>query len=173
MAHIETYIASYGAMALFIIIYFESFGVPVPGESALIAASLLALHGTLNLTTVLIACFVGAVLGDCTGYLIGLFGGRKLLQHFGHHIKLTPERLASFEKQFEKHGIYMVTTARFVVVLRQLNGIIAGSMHMRFHHFLSANIIGALGWTAVWGVGPYLFGGTLAPVTAYFKYLWH
>ncbi|MFK4824191.1 DedA family protein [Paenochrobactrum sp. BZR 588] len=172
MEYIEPYLASYGALALFIIIYFESFGVPVPGESALIAASLLALKGNLSLSAILIACFAGAVLGDCTGYLIGHFGGRKLLQRFGSNIKLTPERLANFEKQFEKRGIYMVATARFIVIMRQLNGIIAGSMHMRFSHFLSANIIGALGWTAVWGAGPYLFGGTLAPVAAYIKSLW-
>lgn len=173
MEFIEPYLISYGALALFIIIYFESFGAPLPGESALIAASLLALHGTLNLPAVLLACFIGAVIGDCTGYCIGYFGGRKLLQRFGSHIKLTAERLNSFEKQFEKHGIYMVATARFVVILRQLNGIIAGSMHMRFSHFLSANMIGALGWTAIWGAGPYLLGGTLAPVATYIKSLWN
>lgn len=172
MQYIEPYLASYGALALFIIVYFESFGMPVPGESALIAASLLALNGTLSLTAVLIACFIGAVLGDCTGYMIGHFGGRKLLQRFGSRIKLTPERLTVLEEQFEKRGIYMVATARFIVILRQLNGIIAGSMHMRFSHFLAANIIGAIGWTAVWGAGPYLFGGTLAPVAAYIKSLW-
>ncbi|RQP20879.1 MAG: DedA family protein, partial [Brucella intermedia] len=60
MSFLEPYIAAYGALALFIIVYFESFGAPLPGESALIASSLLALHGTLNIETVLIAVFVGA-----------------------------------------------------------------------------------------------------------------
>lgn len=156
MSFLEPYITAYGALALFVIVYLESFGVPLPGESALIASSLLALHGTLDIETVLLAVFTGAVLGDCTGYLIGRFGGRRLLLRYGHLVKLTPERLDQFEKQFDTKGIYLVATARFVVVLRQLNGIIAGSMKMNPLHFLAANIVGAAGWTLVWGLGPYL-----------------
>ncbi|MGU3574675.1 DedA family protein [Brucellaceae bacterium C25G] len=169
MEFIDHYLMTYGALALFVIVYVESFGAPVPGESALIATSLLALHGSVNISHVLLACFVGAVLGDCTGYLIGRYGGRKLLQRFGSYVKLTPKRLDYFENQFEKHGFYMVVSARFIVILRQLNGIIAGSMHMRFPRFLTANIIGAIAWTAVWGAGPYLLGGTLAPVVTHLK----
>lgn len=169
---IEPYLAAYGSVALFIIVYLEAFGAPMPGESALIASSLLALHGTLDITTVLIAVFAGAVLGDCTGYAIGHFGGRKLLVRFGHLIKLTPERLESFEALFEKRGIYIVATARFVVILRQLNGIIAGSMKMPWLRFLAANIVGAAGWTLAWGAGPYLAGGILAPYVAQLKSLW-
>lgn len=176
MHMIEPYIASYGSFALFLIIYLESFGVPVPGESALIASSLLALHGTISLPMVLLAVFAGAVLGDCTGYAIGHFGGRKLLLRYGYLIKLTPERLEKFEVMFDKNGIYVVATARFVVVLRQLNGIIAGSMGMHWPRFLGANIVGAAGWTLVWGAGPYLFAGTLspylAPYVAHIKSLW-
>ncbi len=103
---------------------------------------------------VILAVFVGAVLGDCTGYAIGRFGGRALILRYGHYVKLTPERLDKFEKMFESKGIYVVATARFVVLLRQLNGIVAGSMKMNPMHFLAANVIGAAGWTLVWGLGP-------------------
>lgn len=166
---IEQAIASYGVFALFIIVYFESFGAPLPGESAVIGSSLLALHGTMNIDAVIIAVFVAAVLGDTTGYFIGKYGGRKLLLRFGHFVKLTPERLDYFEKQFETKGIYVVATARFVVILRQLNGIIAGSMNMKFWHFLAANMVGALGWTLVWGLGPYLTAGVLAPYLGHLR----
>ncbi|MDR0251856.1 MAG: DedA family protein, partial [Brucellaceae bacterium] len=67
MHWIEPYIATYGSIALFIIIYFESFGAPVPGESILIAASLLAQQGTLSLPVMLMAVFLAAILGDSTG----------------------------------------------------------------------------------------------------------
>lgn len=172
MSFLDPYIAAYGATALFVIVYLESFGAPLPGESALIASSLLALHGTLNIETVLLAVLVGAVLGDCTGYLIGRFGGRRLILRYGHLVKLTPERLEQFEKQFDTKGIYLVATARFVVLLRQLNGIIAGSMKMNPLHFLAANMVGAAGWTLVWGLGPYLLSGALAPYAAHLKTLW-
>ncbi len=172
MSFLDPYIAAYGAWALFVIVYLESFGAPLPGESALIASSLLALRGTLHIEAVLLAVFVGAVLGDCTGYAIGHFGGRRLLTRYGYLVKLTPERLETFEKQFDAKGIYLVATARFVVLLRQLNGIIAGSMRMNFWHFLAANTIGAAGWTLVWGLGPYLVSGALAPYAAHLKALW-
>jgi membrane protein DedA with SNARE-associated domain len=84
-------------------------------------------------------------------------------------VKLTPERLDKFEKMFESKGIYVVATARFVVLLRQLNGIVAGSMKMNPMHFLAANVIGAAGWTLVWGLGPYLLSGVLAPYAAQLK----
>lgn len=163
MGFIEPYITAYGAVALFFIIYFEAFGAPLPGESAMIASSLLALNGTLNIESVLIATFAGAVLGDCTGYLIGHFGGRRLIERYGYLVKLTPELLEKFEKLFDTKGFYVVVTARFVVLLRQLNGIVAGSMRMNLTHFLTANVVGAAAWTLVWGLGPYLLSGELAP----------
>ena len=125
LAWIEPAVASYGAFALLLIIYFESFGAPLPGESALVAASLLAVRGDLAIEHVFLAAWIGGVLGDSTGYLIGRFGGRLLLQRFGHLVKLTPERLGHFEALARKRGFLMVMTARFVVVLRQLNGLVA------------------------------------------------
>ncbi|OZI77771.1 DedA family protein [Bordetella genomosp. 12] len=157
---------TYGAWALFVCVYLESMGVPVPGESAVIASSLLARHGEMSLPALLAAVFAGAVLGDCTGYAIGRYGGRRLLSRYGHLVKLTPERLARLEAAFRQRGVYLVMVARFVVVLRQLNGLIAGSAGMPFPRFLAANVIGALAWTAVWGAGPYLVADVLLP-------LWH
>lgn len=173
MGFIDHYIAAYGAFAILVIVYFESFGAPLPGESALIACSLLALNGTLNIEHVLIAVFIGAVLGDCTGYIIGRYGGRALILRYGSRIKITPERLEQSEKMFETKGIYVVATARFVVLLRQLNGIIAGSMKMPPLHFMAANIVGAFGWTLVWGLGPYLLSGVLAPYVIHIKNMIH
>ncbi|RBO98610.1 DedA family protein [Pseudochrobactrum asaccharolyticum] len=157
MHWIEPYIATYGSIALFITIYFESFGAPVPGESILIAASLLAQQGTLSLPVMLMAVFLAAILGDSTGYLIGHFGGRKVLLRFCPYVKLTPERLEKFEALFEKYGSGIVITARFFAILRQLNGIMAGALKMHWLKFVAANIIGAALWTLVWGAGPYYF----------------
>ena len=102
LAWIEPAIVHYGAFALFLIIYFESFGVPLPGESALIAAALLATRGDIAIEHVFLAAWIGGVLGDSTGYLIGRFGGRLLLQRFGSLVKLTPERLASHASFLER-----------------------------------------------------------------------
>lgn len=157
MHWIESYLALYGSFALFVVIYFESLGAPLPGETILVAASLLAQHGELSLPAMLLAVFMAAILGDSTGYLIGHIGGRKLLLRFGPYIRLTPERLEKFEGQFAKHGTGIVIIARFVNILRQLNGVMAGSLKMPWLKFVSANIIGAALWTLVWGAGPYYF----------------
>lgn len=164
METIHHFLLAYGAVAIFVCIYFESMGVPLPGESAIVAASLLAASGSMNLATLLPAIFLGAVLGDCTGYAIGRYGGRRLLLRYGHFVKLTPERLASLEDQFRRRGVYIVMSARFVVILRQLNGLIAGSAGMKFRRFLLANIVGAAAWTAVWGAGPYLAAEVYRPL---------
>jgi membrane protein DedA with SNARE-associated domain len=154
---IEHYIAAYGILALFCIIYLESLGAPLPGESVLVAASVMAQNGDLPIWHVALVVWAGAVLGDSTGYLIGHVGGRRLLQRFGWAVKLTPDRLAKIEDLFRQRGAVIVFGARFVVLLRQLNGLVAGSMAMPWHRFFVANALGAAAWTAVWTVGPYYF----------------
>ncbi|MBM6595477.1 DedA family protein [Microvirga sp. BT291] len=157
LAWIEPAITTYGVWALFVILYFESFGVPLPGESALFTCSLLAVRGDLAIGHVFLAAWIGGVLGDSTGYLIGRFGGRYVLERFGPWVKLTPERLARFEGQFKTKGFFIVLGARFVPVLRQLNGLVAGSVNMPWHHFVVANAIGGALWAGVWSFGPYMF----------------
>lgn len=161
LALIEPYVAAYGVLAVFLIIYLESLGLPLPGESALVAAGVLSARGDLGIAPALLAVFLGAVLGDGTGYWIGRVGGRPLLRRFGPYLKLTPERLDRLERLFRERGAWIVATARFVVVLRQLNGIVAGSVAMPWPRFLLANALGAALWTAAWGGGSYLFADML------------
>jgi membrane protein DedA with SNARE-associated domain len=158
LAHLEPYVAAYGALALFAIVYLESLGAPLPGESALVAAAALAVRGDLSVVHVLLAAFSGAVLGDSTGYLIGRVGGRPLLMRFGPRVGLTPERYARFSKLMRRRGAWVVMTARFVVVLRQLNGLLAGAMMMPWPVFAAANAAGAALWTGAWVLGVYVFG---------------
>jgi membrane protein DedA with SNARE-associated domain len=157
-ALIEPYLRQYGLMALFVTLYLESFGAPLPGESALVGTSLLAAHGDFAIGKVFLAAWTAAVLGDTTGYAIGHFGGRPLLQRYGNYVKLTPARLEYLEGLFSRHGAKIVVVARFVVLLRQLNGLVAGSMGMHWLHFLAANALGAAIWAGVWCFGPYLLG---------------
>jgi membrane protein DedA with SNARE-associated domain len=155
---IEPYLREYGLTAIFIIIYLESLGAPLPGESALIGTAALAARGDFLIGHVFLVIWVAAVLGDTTGYAIGRFGGNALLRRYGGMVRLTPERLDSLEELFRRRGAWIVVSARFVIVLRQLNGLIAGSVLMPFHTFLAANVVGAAAWTACWTFGPYYLG---------------
>lgn len=161
IAFIEPYLRHYGLFALFAIIYLESMGAPVPGESALIGAALLAADGQLPIAGVFIVVVCASVLGDNTGYAIGRFGGRKLIGRYGGYVGLTEARQDWIEGLYQKRGAMVVVGARFVVILRQLNGIVAGSMGMRWGAFLAANIVGGVLWALVWAIGPYMFGDVI------------
>lgn len=161
-AVVEPWITAYGPLALFVIIYLESFGVPLPGESALVSVSVLAVRGDISIAHVVLAAWSGAVLGDSTGYLIGHLGGRRLLLRVGPRIGLTSERYEQLSDEARRHGFMLVLLARFFVVLRQANGLLAGSLAMPLTRFVPANAIGAGLWVIVWALGPYFFGNWFA-----------
>ncbi len=110
------------SLALFVVIYFESFGAPLPGESALIAASLLAARGDLALGHVFLAAFLGGSWETAPDFSSAVSAAGRLLERFGPLVKLTPERLGRWNRLAQTRGFLMVLAARFVVVLRQLNG---------------------------------------------------
>lgn len=144
------YIHQYGYWAVFLAIFLEDFGLPMPGETTLIVCSLFAALGELNLTLVGLLGFSGAVLGDNTGFYIGYYGGRKIILKWGKYVFLTDTRMKKLEHYFEKRGAMIVVAARFIQGLRQFNGIIAGISKMRWKKFILFNLIGAALWVGLW-----------------------
>ncbi len=159
-SHIQPYIVAYGVIVVFAMVYLEMLGAPLPGETGVVTASLLAVHGELTIINVVVAVFVGTTLGGMTGYAIGAFGGRMLLVRYGRYVKLTPERLPQIERRVAERGGWFVLFARFIPLVRQLSSMVVGAAGMPWRIFLLANIGGALLWTAVWTIGPYLFTDT-------------
>lgn len=154
----------WGYAAVALLLFIEDFGVPAPGETVLIAASVYAGTGRLNVVAVGAIAFAAAVLGDNTGYAIGRFGGRELAVRYGRYVLLTEERLAKAESFFNRHGGKIVTIARFIEGLRQANGIIAGITGMRWLKFLLYNTLGAALWVATWTSVGYLAGNHITTV---------
>lgn len=138
--------------AVFVTVLLEAFGLPLPGESALIAASAAAGAGATRLPYVFLAAWAGAVIGDNIGYVIGHRYGQLLVARYGDRVGLTQARYARVEAATEKYGAFMVVFARFFVVLRQFNGLVAGSTGMPWPRFLIANIVGAAAWAGLWTV---------------------
>jgi membrane protein DedA with SNARE-associated domain len=155
---LQPYIQHYGNLAVFAAIFLEDFGVPVPGETMLIVASLLAARGRLNIFLVIFIALLAAVLGDNVGYLIGRFGGRSLVLRFGRYVLLTPERLSYAEGFFQRRGAVIVIAARFIEILRQLNGIVAGMTRLGWRRFLIYNSVGAALWVGFWSILFYMLG---------------
>ena len=162
-----TFIAHYGYAAVFLLIMLEDFGVPVPGETALVVSAAAAATGRLGIWGVLAAAFVGAVVGDNIGFLIGHFGGRPLVARVGSGIGITPERLHHVEGFFGRYGEGIIVGARFVEILRQLNGIVAGFLGMHWARFLAYNALGAALWVGVWGAVGYFAGEHIPQIHAF------
>ncbi|HVB00483.1 MAG TPA: DedA family protein [Acidimicrobiales bacterium] len=140
----------YGYLAVGGFIFLEDFGVPVPGETILLAAAIYAGAGVLNPVLVGIIAVFAAIIGDNVGFGIGHIAERKVILRYGRFVFITPDRLVRAENFFEHHGGKVIIVARFVEGLRQANGIIAGLTGMRWLRFLMFNSIGAVLWVGCW-----------------------
>ncbi len=143
----------YGYFAIALLLLLENIGIPViPGELALIAGAVFAGTGRagLNIVLVGIVAVAAAVIGAEIGYLIGRFAGRELVLRYGKYVLLRPEHLDRAEAVVSRYGGIVVVVARFIVGLREANGIIAGITQMRARTFAFFNVFGACAWVATW-----------------------
>lgn len=158
IARVQPFLDHYGYAAVFLAVLVEGFGLVAPGQTLLIAASLMAARGGLNLAWLLLWTCIAAVLGNSLGYLLGRRGGRPLLQKF----RVNEKHLERLEGSFSRYGPGLILLARFLDGLRQLNGIVAGVLQMPWKTFSLYNIIGALLWTGFWGLGTFILDKEIA-----------
>lgn len=164
LAHLAPLLSHYGYWAVGGVILVEDFGVPAPGETILIAAGIYAGAGRLNIVAVACIAFTAAVVGDNLGYLIGHTGGRAFVHRWGRYVLLTPQRFHVAEEFFTRHGGKIVTVARFIEGLRQLNGIIAGTSGMPWRRFFVFNALGAALWVGLWATLAYAAGSHITAI---------
>jgi membrane protein DedA with SNARE-associated domain len=171
---VQPLLAHYGYLGVGGLLFLEDFGVPVPGEIMLIAAAVYAGAGQMNVALVFLIGVLAAVLGDNVGFAVGHFGGRPLAERFGRYVFLTPQRLDRAEAFFDRHGGKVVTVARFIDGLRQLNGLLAGIAGMHWLKFLAYNALGAALWVGTWCTVGYLAGAHIAEIFDTFeRYKWY
>lgn len=150
--------AHLGYPALFALVGAESTGVPVPGETALIAAALLANQGHFAIQWVIAVAAAAAIVGDNIGYLIGRAGGRRLLEHPGPLERHRREILDRGEPFFRRHGPKAVFLGRWVAGLRIAAAWLAGINRMRWPIFLFWNALGGIAWATSVGLLAYYLG---------------
>ena len=151
-------IAQFGLPLAAFTVAIESIGAPVPGETLMIAMAAAVSAGTLHFWPTFFALLAGSVIGDSIGYLIGKRYGRNAIDWISRRIGVDNGKIDGFERWFRRYGISVVLIARFVVILRQLNGMMAGAFGFSYARFLIANFVGAAAWVAFW----LLFAGALA-----------
>ena len=149
----------YGLWAIGLLLLLENIGVPVvPGEFAMIAGAIYAGAGQLNVVAVGVVAVVASVLGATIGYGIGRLGGRALVLRYGKWVFIREHHLDRAELTVDRYGALVVVGARYIVGLRELNGIIAGATGMHPVRFTVSNIIGAVAWVATWVTLGYVAG---------------
>jgi membrane protein DedA with SNARE-associated domain len=153
---LEQWLMDWGYLAVFVVVGVESIGVPVPGETMLIAASLYA--GTthnLSIGLIVLVAAAGAIVGDNIGYTIGRHGGWPLLRRYGYRVGIDERRLKLGRYLFLVHGGKVVFFGRFVSILRTYAAALAGANHMPFPRFFVFNASGGIVWASIYGFGYY------------------
>lgn len=161
----------YGYLAVGAILTLENIGLPVPGETMLIAAALYAAAGQLNIVLVAIIAIIASTVGSTIGYVIGDYGGRPLAERYGRYVFLTPERLAKTEDFFNRRGWLVVLLGRFVEGVRQAVGIIAGITEMKFSVFVLFTLLGSTLWVVTWSVVGEVAGEHVTTISHYATYV--
>ena len=157
-----------GYPILFLLVMAESSGVPVPGETAVIAGGVLASRGKLHIELVIALAALAAIVGDNIGYQIGHKGGRWLLERPG---PFRPHRLKALELGepfFKRHGPKAVFFGRFILGLRTWTSWLAGATHMRWRKFFLWNALGGICWATGVGLAAYFVGRSVGNAIATF-----
>ena len=157
------FITQHGLPLLFAVVMIESFGIPLPGETALIAFGVLASQGHYSIASVVVIAAAGAIVGDNLGYwLIGRLGGRALFRRWRWLSQYSDRVLPRAEALMERHGGKTVFFGRFVSILRYTVAWVAGLSHMRWWRFLFWNATGGIAWATAVGLTSYYAGNAAA-----------
>jgi membrane protein DedA with SNARE-associated domain len=157
------FITNHGLPLLFAVVMLESFGIPLPGETALIAFGVLASQGHYSIVAVIAVAAAAAIIGDNLGYeLIGRLGGRRLFDRWGPLRRRAERILPPTEELMAKHGGKVVFFGRFITVLRYTAAWVAGIAGMPWRKFLFWNAAGGICWATLVGLVSYYAGGAAA-----------
>jgi membrane protein DedA with SNARE-associated domain len=166
--NVEHWVQVAGYPLLFLIVMAEAGGVPVPGETALITASILASRGKMQIELVIVLAASAAIVGDNIGYLIGRKGGRWVLERPGRFYSQRRQVLETGEPFFERHGPKAVFFGRFILGLRVWASWLAGATHMQWRTFVLWNALGGICWATAIGLLSYYLGHAAGDVVKTF-----
>lgn len=156
----------HGPWVISVVVALESAGVPLPGETILVAAALLAATtNQIDITVVVAAAAAGAIVGDGIGYTVGRHFGMPLLRKYGRYIRLDENRLLIGRYLFFRYGAAVVFFGRFIAVLRMFAALLAGANGMPAGRFFFFNVTGGIGWACLFGFGAHAVGAEIYKIS--------
>ena len=174
--HLAEVIQQYGTYTyaiLFLIVFLETgllVGLFLPGDSLLITAGLLASAGTLDIWWLNILLIAAAIVGDSTGYAIGVRLGPRIFTR-EKSLLFNPKHVVRTQRFYEKYGAKTIVIARFVPIIRTFAPVLAGVGAMRYRRFLTYNVAGGIGWVASMTWAGYLLGRTVPNISKHMHVL--
>jgi membrane protein DedA with SNARE-associated domain len=160
-------VATYGYVIVFVLVGVESLGVPLPGETALVAAAALAAQGHLSIVGVVGTAACAAIIGDNCGFWIGRTGGLALARKYGRVVRFDESKLNIVRGFFAAHGGKTVFFGRFIALLRTWAAFFAGTSGMPYPAFMAYNALGGIVWSCVFGALGFVFGRNLPLLEKY------
>ena len=158
-------IVTYGYFAVAFLVAVESFGVPLPGETIVVAAALYAGHThRLSVWAIFAVAAVAAIVGDNIGYLLGRTGGERLIRRYGRYVRLDEAKLQVVRNLFDRHGAKVVFFGRFISILRTYAAFFAGTTRIPWRRFLIFNAAGGILWATLYTFASYGLGDTFRSI---------
>jgi membrane protein DedA with SNARE-associated domain len=152
-------VVHFGYGAVFILIFLESAGVPLPGETALVTASALAATtARLDISLIITTAAAAAILGDNLGFWVGHRYGFAFLRRYGRYVRLSEDRIMICQWLFRQYGGRVIFFGRFTAFLRTYAALLAGALNFPRGEFFLWNASGGIVWAAFFGLGGHMFG---------------
>lgn len=161
---LEALFAGHGYLLVALLVGGESMGLPLPGETSLLAASVVARNGHLVLPIVMVTAAGAAIIGDNLGYLVGHFAGRPLLLKYGRLFRIREREVTVIDYYFCRHGGKTVFFGRWITVVRAAAALVAGASGMPWGRFFLFNALGGVAWAVTMSGLGYLFAASIAHV---------
>jgi len=153
--------ADYGYLIVFLPILGECAGLPLPGETVLLAGGVAAQKGVLSLPWVIVVAASAAIIGDNIGYAVGRRGGRPLILRYGRLLRVSDKQIAVLDSYFRRHGPKTVFFGRWVIFLRVWASLMSGASRMPWGRFLFWNALGGILWATSMSMLAYFFAGSV------------
>lgn len=170
---IEQMIRWGGYLVLFLIVFAETgllIGFFLPGDSLLVTAGVLAAAGVLDITMLNLVLIPAAIIGDATGYTIGLRGGRRLMARENSRL-FRREHLEKTQRFYQKHGGKTIVLARFIPLIRTFAPVVAGIGRMPYRQFALYNVFGGLFWISSTTLTGYFLGSRVPNISQHLHYV--
>ena len=167
-AEFQHLFAHYGYPIIVLAILGESAGIPLPGETVLLAAGVAAQRGAMSLPLIWVLAAGAAILGDNVGFWVGHWGGRPLLTRYGRMLRVREKHLQMLDLYYARHGAKTVFFGRWVAFLRIWAALFAGAAHMRWRRFLVFNALGGSIWAVAMSTLAYYFAASIHKIQATF-----